>query len=344
MTTTIDRDLFDHWRSVTDDSEALIFADRLQEHGQHERAELVRVSCDPALRQPCALKYFTDQVVEELRSKMSRLERGGDYNVLMQKAHPIALKRLDARLDRCTRLTARRRELEARLSVWPCKRCRGKGGRWAKTDGGYDSERLDCPACGGSGDLLKVDSGNPYEDRTGPHFVQLHIDWRAGYPYAATLLTLADAVEEEDVAVWCEQCAKTWKERRDGSWVKVRECATCNGTNRKFIRRWQPTPRLRALCDPERPPPWGVSLEAVMVEDREPAQYLGGYLWCCELPSGAGGDRHELPPPVFLKLVGYTRRENEGGDAPWRDCKVYESADAAKLALGVGIVAFGKGK
>ncbi len=59
--------------------------------------------------------------------------------------------------------------LTAHRAKWeslPCKRCRGKGGRSVKTEGGYDSEWVDCSVCGGTGDLLKRPNSVevPYSD------------------------------------------------------------------------------------------------------------------------------------------------------------------------------------
>ncbi|HVL14549.1 MAG TPA: hypothetical protein VM529_18395 [Gemmata sp.] len=198
------------------------------------------------------------------------------------------------------------RELRAKLSAWPCRngqyKC-GKG-RWAKTDGGYDSEWVPHEPCGGTGDVLKAATVNG-----GDVYGNLPLEWDCGFPRWVTLPTIDECVRLE----------------------------TLGGGPIRVGMGYRPTPRLRALAQT---PPWGVPLEGVRVADREPYWNGGGYCWFdadrtnpSELtPADAG-----IPSPAFKLLSGWQTNKSTG--TRW---KPYPTGQAAADALARGLVKFAR--
>ncbi len=135
-----------------DRTRQLAFADWLGEHDDHERAELVRVTVE--------------------------LKAMGAYPTASARA-------LDGKHWRYMVLRARARDLEARLSAWPCPEC----AKWHADDS-------PCPACWDCGDLLRrhgqADEPTSVYLGTEP----LPLAWRAGYPVTVTLPRLIDAAVE----------------------------------------------------------------------------------------------------------------------------------------------------
>ena len=161
------------------------------------------------------------------------------------------------------------RELRAKLSAWPCRngqyKC-GKG-RWAKTDGGYDSEWVPHEPCGGTGDVLKAATVNG-----GDVYGNLPLEWDCGFPRWVTLPTIDECVRLE----------------------------TLGGGPIRVGMGYRPTPRLRALAQT---PPWGVPLEGVRVRDREPAsstEHPSEWFWGGNVNTYPWG----VPTPVFRLLSG----------------------------------------
>jgi uncharacterized protein (TIGR02996 family) len=102
------------------DTRRLAFADWLDEHGEPERAEFVRVQVE-----------------------LSRLWSGG-----------VVVAGSKGNAKRNVELQARERELEVSLSKWKCTYCDGKGG-WQRVGGGWEGAPK-CPACDGMKDLLRT--------------------------------------------------------------------------------------------------------------------------------------------------------------------------------------------
>jgi hypothetical protein len=234
-------------------------------------------------------------------------------------------------------LRARARELEARLSRWPCPACYGSGrtgnsrvelrGGWT-----WSGTTRQCTACGGTGDLLALSAGafthynaaGQYTHNT-PVREPLPLTWRAGYVTGVTVPRLAECLEHAPLTA-----------------LQV------GGIYDQHV----PTPRLLALCGDT---PWGVAIEAVMAGDREPYRDTGhpnGKLnakechdwWSLDEDrmNVHNADRSMIPGPVFDTMAGmFPERVVRVSQHE----RVIESptADDAHLALGKAIAAFGRG-
>jgi uncharacterized protein (TIGR02996 family) len=227
-------------RAIADDPadhvRQLAFGDWLDEHDEHERAELVRVTVER----------------ERWRNE-------------------------DVNQTRIKNLTARARELESRLSAWPCPTC------LAVNPDGLGWRR--CPACGGSGDLLRMRENYESPGEAGTRTVTLPLTWRGGYVTGVTVPRLIDAVVEVV--------------RGDGASVCF------------------PTPRLLALCGDT---PWGVPIESVMAGDREPEHDHGGGFGWDFVMTGLPARPQDVPVELWRLLKPY--RPDEQIDAyGWYDTR-----------------------
>lgn len=203
-------------------------------------------------------------------------------------------------------LVALVRDLQARLSVWPCPTCKDHPGLVDGPPGEWRHTAALCPACGGSGDVLRVHTATV---RGVIDTLQFDLAFRAGYPSFATLPRMVgDAVER----------------------VVLQD-------NHGGYEEFRPTPRLRALTDPEHPPPWGVPLEGVIVGDREPHWNGAAYCWFKEgrvHPSSATPESAVLPPPVFDAI-------DRAGSEVLDRWKGEVTAELATLALARTLFRFG---
>jgi uncharacterized protein (TIGR02996 family) len=153
-------------RSSPDDHTAqLAFADWLDEHSDGERAELCRVRVELARRatmvSPPGCRPFCIEC--------NRASLAGSRHTPIRDGPPCV---------RCGELRARARDLESRLSRWPCERCR---------DNGRDecTPRSDvCRDCGGSGDVLRTPT---LEASHGYSILSLPLTWRGGYVVGVTV-------------------------------------------------------------------------------------------------------------------------------------------------------------
>jgi hypothetical protein len=178
----------------------------------------------------------------------------------------------------CTACKAKARltALQSRLSAWPCPECASEG--WGS--GSNLSRDVVCPACGGTGDVLKwnYDIGSPGQQ-------QYPLTWDCGYPRWVTLPTMADAVQEDQLS-------------RDTRIRLSMEDLPPSG--------FAPTPRLRALAATT---PWGVPLEGVRVGDRRPADRVsinGSWYWFEDGRNALGDwyDESHIPRVLFDLLPG----------------------------------------
>jgi uncharacterized protein (TIGR02996 family) len=275
--------------SIADDpadhTRQLAFADWLDEHDEYERAELVRLRVEIATT-PRTITY----------------SRGAEFSGFVDTTY------LNPKYDT---IISRSRELESRLSAWPCERCGGNG------RDKYTPRSDVCRDCGGSGDVLRapVDRHNTYAS-TGDTFP---LTWRGGYVAGVTVPRLADVLQAVEVR---ENVVE------DVGGVFSYDAATT----------WQPTPRLLALCGT---PPWAIPLEAVMAGDREPTQsrsYAPGGAVCFDWRVDTGEQYCRVPRPLIELMREFGGKSCEGGD----EYQEFPTPDAAKLALGKSIVAFGR--
>ena len=188
-------------------------------------------------------------------------------------------------------------ELQAKLSAWrPCPEC-------VSLKPGVPL-RENCPACGGTGDVLTVFVG----DRTHAKDT-LPLTWDCGFPRWVTLPTIEDAVQ----------------------WVNEVNRLTAPLQASTFGSDWEqkPTPRLRALAAT---PPWGVPPWGVRVADREPAEWYhepGGWAWLFE---SSGWARHARNEEAFLPDVLRKYLPNS----------YHHTKQAAADALARGLVTFAR--
>lgn len=286
MTTTIDRDIASLVRACWDNTEErasqLALVDLLQERGEEERSELVRVGVEleqwkgDGTRCPVCEWPIEGRGCSFDNCSYRPREHTSSYNEWMPRQHKFR------------NVLARVTSLQAALSRWPCRECGEYGKRTWAVEGGSVEDT--CPACGGSGDVLRRWSGTVNDGReTTVHSDPLPLTWCAGYPQFATLPRLADCVTS--VAVDCKTCSA---HRRRGRQSDLLDCLVCGNTG--SVRTLQPTPRLAALCGT---PPWGLSLDGVIPADRRPYLWQGRAYWSRQT---WGDDASVLPDPVFLLL------------------------------------------
>lgn len=217
MTTTDERSFLARIAAnPADDTDRLVYADWLDESGEPERADYIRTAIAyhfETERTPCTLAHFLAEVEGERVARMSRLERGGDRNILMSRVHPEAVRRLDAKLARIKSLElklmgSRGGEATDWRRAGVCPECKGKG----HTRSGYeDCLRTDCRHCWGSGDIGGLLRTVSAEWNGGGRFgtaVPLRVDFERGFP-AAVHCAMSDVVDAAGVPTsWARAVAK----------------------------------------------------------------------------------------------------------------------------------------
>lgn len=270
-----------------------------------DRAEFIRVQCELARVTPDTLE------AARMMSHESRIE-----------APPTSVLAL---VRRCDEL------LEAHSASWsaaPCPECAGKGGRFAKVDGGYGTEWVDCSTCGGSCDLLKKPrrdgdtivcehcstpqpanwNGAPRRGVSGVNCYRCGKDvghasrilgWSCGWPVVGASLR-----------EWGEECSRCVERTRTGQ-LEWGPCPQCK-TGKNGSPGWQPTPLARLIA---RLP--GVA--GLWVTDREAykLETTNDYSWWRAGQSMSNNPRSDagtIPEPVF--------------DLMWSDCPEAQHQDA----------------
>lgn len=200
-----------------DDTDRLVYADWLEESGEPERADYIRTAIAyhfETERTPCTLAHFLAEVKGERVARMSRLERGGDRNILMSRVHPEAVRRLDAKLARIKSLElklmgSRGGEATGWRRAGACVACRGMGAFVASTRA--NTLTRDCPACWGSGDIGGLLRTVSAEWNGGGRFgtaVPLRVDFERGFP-AAVHCAMSDVVDAAGVPTsWARAVVK----------------------------------------------------------------------------------------------------------------------------------------
>lgn len=271
-----------------DDTPRLVYADWLDENGQPERAEYIRTAVEyhtETRRTPCTLAYFLGEVEGERVAKMSRLERGGDRNILMSQVHPEATRRLDAKLDRIKSLELKLIGLRGpEASSWRkavrCPKCEGKGWRWEEGKR-KQTARRDCPHCwaGDVGGLMRQVDGVAQPrpaGRTEVIHTGLRVDWARGFPDAAhcTLAECFEAVPQDPrsgVDARMERYTTPAPLWRPAAWARA-------------VVTWHPVSRF-------------------VITDRTPTPHASrGYFMWVRQSGMIGPPDDELPSPVFDEL------------------------------------------
>lgn len=170
-----------------DDTDRLVYADWLDESGEPERADYIRTAIAyhfETERTPCTLAHFLAEVEGERVARMSRLERGGDRNILMSRVHPEAVRRLDAKLARIKSLElklmgSRGGEATGWRRAGVCPECKGTG------RDKYTPKSDACHHCWGSGDVGGLLRAVSAEWNGGGRFdtaVPLRVGFERGFP------------------------------------------------------------------------------------------------------------------------------------------------------------------
>jgi uncharacterized protein (TIGR02996 family) len=302
-----------------DDALRLVYADALQEAGEDDRAEFVRVQCELArMKEPNYPEWL----------KTNQQERNKWRAFL--KVHTAYHKKLK---PLCARESALRAAHESAWRAGPvCGRCGGKGERRRDYSSGKRSINAvchDCHATGDGGGLLRWDA-NMNDAST--HTWYYRVDFVRGFVHRVHC-TLAECVAEERVE--CAAC--------DGRGIVPRNlfnpgtnppshatCGQCNALG--YTTRTVPSPWLRSVltATPER-----ALVREVVCSDAVPHEFPGHsrpFSWCRasndDDPPYYGAAR--IPYPIF-DLMPDTMPSSAWRYFPTREAAV--TALARALAL-----------